>query len=201
LARYGARSAPAITYNYPAVTCISVNDEAAHGIPGERIIQAGDLVKLDVSAELHGYFADAAITVPVQPIAPDILRLVDCARVALEQALKAARSGQPLNRIGHATETYVRGKGYTIIRELPGHGVGAALHEEPSVFNHYIPHDSQRLREGLVITIEPHVTRGKGHIKTDKDGWTLRTTDRKLVANFEHTIMITPQAPLVLTAI
>jgi methionyl aminopeptidase len=202
LKKHGARSAPYITYKFPGVTCISLNDEAAHGIPGDRIIREGDLVKLDVSAELNGYYADAALTVPVLPIAPAAQELVDAAQAALDAAIAAAKAGQPINQIGRAAETVARKYHLQIVRELGGHGVGRGLHEEPhSVPNFYVPTARRPLNDGLVMAIEPHLTTGHGRIDTDKDGWTLRTRDHKLVANFEHTIAVMGDQPILLTAI
>jgi methionyl aminopeptidase len=201
LAQHSANSAPMLSVNFPAITCISLNDEAAHGIPTHRLIQAGDLVKIDVSAECDGYFADAALTVMVAPIHPDKKRLVDCARQALDKAILAAKAGHPVNRIGHAAEQVARNMGYQIIPDLTGHGVGSALWEEPTVPNNYLPHYRTRMHKGMVLAVEPHVTMGRGRIKTLNDGWTIRTTDRKLVANFEHTIVVTEHQPILLTAV
>jgi methionyl aminopeptidase len=201
LQQYGARSAPRITYNYPGCTCISINDEAAHGIPGERAVRPGDLVKLDVSAELNGYFADAAITVGVPPLTPQKQRLLDCARATMDAAIAAAKALLPLNHIGKTAETFARRHGYKVIQDLPGHGVGKALHESPSVPNHYLPQIKGQLHAGLVITIEPHITAGKNRTRTDANGWTLKTIDGQPAANFEHTIIVMPDKPLLVTAV
>lgn len=200
LRKHGARSAPVLTYDYPGTTCISVNDEAAHGIPGSRKLQPGDLVKLDVSAEQDGYFADAAIAIGVPPVAAATHQLIRVARAARDAAITAAMPGQPLNAIGQAVEAVVRPAGLTIIEELPGHGVGRALHEEPSVPQHFDPRATGLITEGLVITIEPHLTRGNGDLEEDADGWTLRTRDRGRVAVFEHTIVASSKGPILITA-
>jgi methionyl aminopeptidase len=201
LKKNGARSAPIVTYNYPGWTCISIDNEAAHGIPGDRVIKEGDLVKIDVSAEKDGYFADAAMTVPVPPVTAEKLRLVECAKEALEAGIAAARAGQPINAIGKATENVAKKYKFNVIRELPGHGLGKALHEKPSVPHFYLPRANFKLPEGLVITIEPHISTGAWKIYTDEhDGWTLRTTDQSPVAQFEHTIVIAKNAPLIVTA-
>lgn len=199
LKQHGARPAPLLTYQFPGVACISINDEAAHGIPGKRVVKSGDLVKLDMSAELDGYFADAAITVPVAPIPANWQRLCDCTHQALDAALAAARAGQPINSIGRATEDVARRSGFSIIRELPGHGVGRALHEEPSILNYYTPRAKQKLHEGLVITIEPYIALRGGNIFQAADGWTLKTRDGSPVANYEHTVVITQGKPIVIT--
>lgn len=201
LQRHKARPAPLLTYGFPGMACISTNDEAAHGIPGERIIRPGDIVKIDVSAERDGYFADAAITVLIPPVAPLHQRLHDCAKAAFDAALAVAQANTPLNRIGLAAETTVRRQGFHIIRELPGHGVGRALHESPKyVPMFYSRRDKMRLADGLVITIEPHISAGSSKIVSDADGWTLKTQDGSMAAAYEHTIVITKDEPLIITA-
>jgi methionyl aminopeptidase len=197
---YGVRSAPMLLVNFPRATCISVNDEAAHGIPGSRVIREGDLVKLDVTGELDGYYADAAITVAVPPVTPRKQKLYDCARVALSEAIGAARAGSPINRIGAAAEAEARRRGLRIVAELTGHGVGRSMHEEPTVPNFYLASFRKPLTDGLVLAVEPHVTAGTGDIMTAPDGWTLRTRDSSPVANFEHTIVVTKGRPIIVTA-
>jgi methionyl aminopeptidase len=201
LTHHGARSAPVITYQFPGATCISINDEAAHGIPGHRVIEEGDLVKIDVSAELGGYFADANLTVAVGTVSAEKQALVDCTRAALDHALDVARAGQPLNAIGRAAEQTARRGGFTVIRDLPGHGVGKALHEDPTVPTTYHPRYNRPLRPGMVITIEPHVALGRGDLVTAADGWTLKTRDHSPVASFEHTLVITEDRPILVTAV
>lgn len=201
LRQHSARSAPVITYQYPTATIISIDEEAAHGIPGSRVIHEGDLVKIDVSAELDGYFADSNLTVGVGALPPKKQKLVDCARTAFEKAIAAARAGRPINEIGRAAEATVKRYGFNVIRELPGHGVGRALHESPSVPNFYTPRANAPLREGMVITIEPHIAMGKGQIVTGDDGWTLKTRDGSPVASFEHTVVIAGDKPILLTAV
>ncbi len=199
LASRGARSAPVVTYQFPGATCISVNQVAAHGIPGDLEIRPGDLVKLDVSAECNGYFADAATTVAVPPVSKDRLELVSLARLALDAGIAAARVGAPINRIGQAIDELLTPKGCRAIADLPGHGVGRRLHEEPSIPQTFDRRATKPLTDGLVITIEPHITRGSGRISEAKDGWTLSTRDQKAVALFEHTIVVRPQGPLIIT--
>lgn len=200
LKRNGARSAPRLTYRYPGAACISVNDEAAHGIPGNRRLAPGDVVKLDVSAEKDGYFADAAVTVGVPPVSRATAALIKAAREARDAAIRAAVAGQPLSAIGKAAEGVAKVNGFSIIPELPGHGVGRALHEEPSVPQHYSAEATAPLTDGLVITIEPHLTTGDGALDEAEDGWTLRTRDRGRVAAFEHTIVVTRGQPILVTA-
>ncbi|MBC6937754.1 MAG: type I methionyl aminopeptidase [Chloroflexi bacterium] len=201
LRKEGARSAPILTYNFPGATCISINDEAAHGIPGSRVIQTGDLVNIDVSAELDGYFADTGATVPMLPVEPLKQKLADCTRSALEKGLAAARAGNRIYDIGRAMENEVRRCGFHIIRDLPGHGVGRKLHEPPSVPGFFNKRANDILKEGLVITIEPFVSTRASHIVTAADGWTLKTPDGSLAAQYEHTIVITKDRPILVTAV
>lgn len=202
LAKHGARSAPIITYNFPGSTCISINEEVAHGIPGSRVIQPGDMVNIDVSAELDGYFADTGATFPVPPVAEEVQRLCDATKRALEEAIKAVRAGQPLNVIGKAVEAEARKGGYAIIRELNGHGVGRKLHEAPrNIPNYFNPRAKEKMNDGLVITIEPFLNTGKGRIITAPDGWTLKTSDGSLTAQYEHTVIVTKDQPILVTAV
>ncbi len=199
-AAHGARSAPAFTYGFPRTVLISVNDEIVHGIPGARRIRTGDIVKLDVTVEKGGYVADAARSVVVDPASTTAHRLATCASDAFHAALAVARSGVRVNEIGRAVEHEVHRYGFTVIRGLAGHGVGRAIHEEPSVPNYYDPFQRDVLTEGMVITIEPMISAGSAHPVQDSDGWTLRTKDGSLSAHHEHTLVITRGAPVVLTA-
>ena len=200
LDRHGARSAPPIYYGFPAAVCISVNDEAIHGIPGARVVQPGDLVKLDLVAEKDGYMADAAVTVAVPPVSDEARRLVQCAERAFHQAMRVARAHNRVCDIGKAVEAEVRRSGFSVMRQLCGHGVGRAIHEEPQVPNYYDANARQRLTEGLVITVEPIVAAGGGRGVTSRDRWTVRTDDGGWSAHYEHTIAITAGEPLLLTA-
>jgi methionyl aminopeptidase len=198
----GARSAPILTYKYPGSTCISINDEAAHGVPGKRVIQPGDLVNIDVSAELDGYFADTGASFPVPPVTPEMTFLCDCTQMALDLALDAVTAGERLSVIGRAVESVSQRSGLRIIRDLGGHGVGRGLHEEPrNVPNYFTNRAKERLEEGLVLTIEPFLTYGSGKIYTAKDGWTLKTADGQLAAQYEHTVVITNGRPILVTAV
>ncbi len=198
--RHGARAAPNLVYGFPGVACISVNDEAVHGVPGTKVVQPGDLVKLDVTAELDGYFADAAVTVAVPTAPASRRRLARCAESALQKGLLAARAGRTLNAIGRAVETEVTRRGFSVISSVGGHGVGRTIHEEPSVPSYYAPWLGQRLQEGLVLAIEPVISAGSGRAYQDVDGWTVKTSDGSSSAHFEHTIVITRDRPIVLTA-
>ncbi|MCH7342465.1 type I methionyl aminopeptidase [Pelomonas sp. CA6] len=200
LAEFGARSAPATRYNFPGATCISINEQAAHGIPGARLIAKGDVVNIDVSAELDGYYADTGGTCVVPPTTPQKTQLVFAARRALDEALKEVRDGARLNRIGHAIERVARAHRLRIIENLCSHGVGRSLHEEPeSIPGYYDPSDTRVLREGMVITIEPFLSTKSRWAEEEADGWTLSCAKGNLSAQFEHTLIVTRGAPLVLT--
>lgn len=200
LAAEGARSGPALVYNFPGHVCISVNHEALHGIPGERRINPGDVVKLDLTAELNGYFADAAVTVLVPPVADDARHLLATTREALRQGLRAAQAGRRVREIGKAVEHEARRGRTGVLRQYAGHGIGRTIHEQPTVPNYDEPHARQRLTEGLVITIEPILSLGSGDAEVAPDQWTVRTADATLAAHVEHTVVITRGQPLLLTA-
>lgn len=197
---YGARSAPILSYHFPGSTCISVNEEAAHGIPGSRVIQPGDMVNIDVSAELDGFFADTGASVPIPPVLPEDQRLCDCTRAALKKAIAAARAGNPLNAIGKAVEEEAARCGYQVISALNGHGVGHSLHDEPHFIpNYFNSRDKRMLTEGMVIAIEPFLTSGNGQVVNADDGWTIRTADGKRIAQYEHSLIVTRGKPIILT--
>lgn len=196
----GARSAPAMVYGFPGDICISVNDEAVHEIPGEREIRAGDIVKLDVTFEKNGYMADAAITVPVEPVSAEARRLAVCAERAFHQAMRVTRAEHRVNEIGRAVEREVRRSGFSVIRALGGHGIGRTIHEPPSVPNYDDFTARERLTPGMVITVEPIIAMGAGRSVTAADGWTERTVDGSPAAHFEHTLVVTKKAPILLTA-
>ncbi|MGC2330090.1 MAG: type I methionyl aminopeptidase [Candidatus Acidiferrales bacterium] len=196
----GARSAPVMVYGFPGEICISVNEEAVHGIPGKRKLEPGDLVKLDVTFEKNGYMGDAAITVPVEPVSDEARRLVRCAARAFYQAMRVARARHRVNEIGRAVEHEVRRSGFSVVRQLGGHGIGRTIHEPPSVPNYEDWKARQRLTAGLVITVEPIIAMGAAKTSTAEDGWTERMIDGGLSAHFEHTIVITEKAPILLTA-
>lgn len=200
LAENGAESSPPKVYNFPGIACISINDEAVHGIPGDRRIEAGDLVKCDVTAEKDGYVADAAITIRIPPVAPQAEALAKCAESAFRQALQSVRVGNCLRDIGRAVEREVHHQGFSVIRELCGHGVGRSIHEEPCVPNFYEPRIHTKLTEGLVITIEPIIAAGSGRVRLQSDKWTIRTRDKSLAAHYEHSLVVTKSGPILLTA-
>src|SRR5262252_1038948 len=194
------RAAGAVVYGFPGFNCISLNEEAVHGIPGERVLQDGDLLKLDVTVEKNGFMADAAETVAVGTISKEAERLMACARRAFERAMLVARAGFRVSEIGRAVEREVRRDGFSVIRELGGHGIGRTIHEQPRIPNYPDPEARQVLTEGLVITVEPIIAAGSGRAVLGTDGWTMKTADRRPAAHYEHTLVITKSAPLLLTA-
>ena len=197
----GATSGPQRDYDFPGFICLSVNDEIVHGIPGPRVIRAGDLVKIDVTAECDGYIADAAISVPVPPVGEVARRLIACTRAAFEAALPAIRAGLPIAGIGRAVEASVRRDGFHVVRELSGHGVGRRVHEPPEVPNYDEPLCRGTLREGMVLAIEPIVAAGPGRALECDDRWTVRTETGCLAAHYEHTLVVRDGAPRILTAL
>lgn len=200
LEKHGARSAPKLTYDFPGSTCISINEEAAHGIPGDRVIRAGDVLNVDVSAELGGYFADTGGTKVVPPTNPQKTRLCHATRTALQQAMKQARAGQPISGIGAAIERTAKAYGFKVIENLGSHGVGRALHEEPEHIQGYLdPSDRRILKEGMVITIEPFLSTKSRVVNETSDGWTLAGVKGNLSAQYEHTMIITRGEPIVVT--
>ncbi|HMJ10710.1 MAG TPA: type I methionyl aminopeptidase [Polyangiaceae bacterium] len=200
LERHGARSAPQLAYDFPGTTCISVNDELAHGIPrASRVLREGDLVNIDVSAELDGYWADTGASFPVGSVTRSARALLSATRHALNDALEQARAGRPLRNIGRAVERRARRNRLHVVRELCGHGVGRNIHEEPSVPNTAAQGDGTVLWDGLVITIEPFLTTLPTRVIEDSDGWTLRTSNGALGAQFEHTLVVTQGRPIVVT--
>jgi methionyl aminopeptidase len=201
LEREGAHSAPELAYNYPGATCISVSPVIAHGIPGSHVLAEGELIHIDVSAELDGYFADTGASLWISRRSPEIRKLLDATRVALNKAVAAARAGRQINEIGRTVQQEAAKRGYNVIYELTGHGIGRGLHEEPGeVWNFYNPRDHRVLKDRLVLAIEPFLTAGQGRIREERDGWSLRTADNAIAAQFEHTIIVTKGDPIILTA-
>jgi methionyl aminopeptidase len=197
---HGARPAPALVYGFPGVNLISVNNEVVHGIPGARKIREGDLVKLDVTIEKDGFMADAAVTLGVGNISEEKSRLMACAERAFHSAMKIARAGVRVSEIGGEIELEVRRSGFSVIRELGGHGIGRTIHEPPSVPNYLDRNATEILTEGLVITVEPIIASGSGKVFLGADGWTVETTDGGTSAHCEHTLVITNDQPILLTA-
>ena len=202
LDRHGAHSAPRVTYNFPGATCISVNEEAAHGIPGQRVIQPGDVVNVDVSAELDGYFADTGGTRVVPPSTPAKDLLCRATKRALREAIGEIRAGNKLNRIGKAIERVAKTHRLKVIKNLAGHGVGRSLHEDPeSIVGYFEPRDSRVLQEGMVIAVEPFLSTKSTRVTEAADGWTLVGANGNLSAQYEHTLIVTRSEPIVVTTV
>jgi len=196
---HGARSGPRLDYDFPGTICISVDAEAVHGVPGPRALREGELVKLDVTAELDGYYADACVTVPVGSVAPRQRRLISAAEAGLRRGIAAATAGAPLNAIGSAVEHVVVARGFSVCADLTGHGIGRRIHEPPTVANVFDAAAGEPLTPGLVITVEPIIAAGRGDVVAMRDGWTVRAADGSPVAHAEHTIVVTDAEPIVLT--
>lgn len=196
----GARSAPAMVYGFPGGSCISVNDEVVHGIPGDRTLRGGDLVKLDVTIEKNGFMADTAVTVGVGAISAEGQRLIQCVERAFTKAMLVARAGFRVFEIGRMIEREVHCDGFSVVRELCGHGIGRTIHELPEVPNYPDLTARSVLTEGLVITVEPIISAGTGQQILGKDGWTVITSDAAPSAHYEHTVVITKGMPILLTA-
>ncbi len=187
-------------HGYPASLCISVNEEVVHGIPSaKRVLRDGDVVGLDFGVVLAGFHGDAAVTVAIGHASEEAARLVDVTRAALARAIAAAKPDGRLGDIGFAVQSFVEPRGFSVVRDFVGHGIGRRLHEPPQVPNFGAPRSGVRLRPGMVLAIEPMVNAGTAEVATLDDGWTAVTADGRLSAHFEHTVAITEQGPVVLT--
>lgn len=187
-------------YNgYPASACISINNEVIHGIPGKRKIQDGDIVSIDVGAFYEGFHGDSAYTFTAGNVSEDAKKLLEATKNSLMEGIKAATAGARLGDIGHAVQSYVEARSFSVVRQYVGHGVGEHMHEDPDVPNYGRPGRGVRLVPGMVIAIEPMVNAGKYEVKQLSDGWTVVTLDGSLSAHFEHTIAITEDGPIIMT--
>jgi methionyl aminopeptidase len=196
----GARSAPELTYNFPGATCISVNVEVAHGIPGARVIKAGDLVNIDVSAEKNGLFADTGASFAVPPIKPQIERLCRDGKRAMWVGLNEVKAGKPLAAIGNAIGSFAKKNRYTLVTNLASHGVGRSLHEEPTEIATWPDkHEKRRMTDGMVFTVEPFLSLGAQWAEGGDDEWTLYSEPRAPTVQYEHTVIVTRNGPLVVT--
>jgi len=184
---------------YPAATCISVNNVVIHGIPDDTPLQEGDIIDLDFGVYKNGFHADSAWTFPVGKISKNAERLLNITQEAMWQGIAKAKVGAKVGEISSAVQKYVETNGYSVVRELVGHGIGRSLHEEPSVPNYGKPSSGALLRDGTTICIEPMVNEGTCELVTLEDGWTMLTKDGKLSAHFEHTVAVTRDGPEVLT--
>lgn len=185
---------------FPASACISVNEVVIHGIPHKgTILKQGDIVSIDVGATYEGFVGDNAWTFPCGQVSPEAQALMDATRESLFEGIQAAKAGNRIGDVGSAVQRYAEARGYSVVRDFVGHGVGAKMHEDPSVPNYGTPGRGVRLLPGMTIAIEPMITQGVKEVKTLGDGWTTVTADGKLAAHFEHSIAITPDGPVILT--
>ena len=196
----GAKPAFKGYYDYPCVLCTSVNDEIVHGIPSEkRTLKPGDIVSIDCGVVLDGYYGDAAITVPVDSVKPEVKKLLEVTEASLYKGIEQARVGNAVGDVGAAVQEYVEANGFSVVREFVGHGIGTKLHEEPQVPNFGSRGQGPRLREGMVIAIEPMVNYGKPGTRVLDDKWTAVTADGSCSAHFEHCVAVTKNGPVILT--
>lgn len=198
---HGARPAFKGYRGFPASICPSVNEEVVHGIPGSRALQEGDIVGIDVGAELHGWYGDAARTFAVGAVSEEASRLMQVTEESLERGLSQARAGNRVGDISHAVQSHVERHGFSVVRDLVGHGIGSEMHEEPSVPNYGPAGKGPKLMVGQVLAIEPMVNAGGFAVVTRADGWTVATKDGRLSAHFEHTVAVGPDGPEILSAL
>jgi methionyl aminopeptidase len=197
----GAKPAFKGYYDYPCVLCTSVNDQIVHGIPSEkRVLKEGDIVSIDCGVVLDGFYGDAAITVPVGKVAPETQKLLEVTKASLERAIEQVKIGNTVGDIGAAVQELVEENGFSVVRDFVGHGIGTRLHEDPQVPNYGTKGTLTKLKEGMVLAIEPMVNAGKPGARVLEDKWTAVTEDGSFSAHFEHCIAVTKDGPLVLTA-
>jgi methionyl aminopeptidase len=198
----GAKPAFKGYYDYPCVLCTSINDEIVHGIPSERrVLKEGEIISIDCGVVLDGYYADAALTVPVgNHVKPEVAKLLEITKKSLERAIQTARIGNTIGDVGAAVQELVEANGFSVVREFVGHGIGTRLHEDPQVPNYGTRGQGTRLREGMVLAIEPMVNAGKPGARVLQDRWTAVTEDGSFSAHFEHCVAIMADGPMVLTA-
>ncbi len=188
-------------YNgYPASICASIDCEVVHGIPSSQKIEAGQIVSIDIGVNLNGFFSDACKSYAIGELDEEKQKLIETTKTSLYRGIKKCRSGNRLSDISHAVQSYVESKGFSVVRDLVGHGIGKALHEPPQIPNYGPPHQGPKLESGMVFAIEPMVNTGDASIQIMTDGWTVKTKDRKPSAHFEHTVLITDGSPEILTA-
>ncbi|MBL0348722.1 type I methionyl aminopeptidase [Candidatus Villigracilis affinis] len=200
LEKEGAQSAPQVMYSFLAQPASAFRLSSRTVSPATRYCRQGQLINIDVSAEMGGYFADTGGSMVVAKQVSEYDKMIEATKSALVKAVQAARAGQPLNGIGKAIQDEAKRNGFGVIFDLTGHGIGHKLHEEPTqVYNYYKSKDRRMLDEGVVLAIEPFLTTGRGHIFEESDGWSLRTIDRTIAAQFEHTVIVTKDEPIILT--
>lgn len=186
---------------YPANICVSINDEVVHGIPGKRRLEERQIISIDIGVKKNGYCGDGAMTFPVESASPEAMRLLEVTEAALYEGIKAARAGNRLADLSQAIQRYVEAAGYSVVRDLVGHGIGRSMHEDPQVPNFGTPRPNPRLKRGMVLAIEPMVNMGGFEVCTKPDQWTIVTRDASLSAHFEHTVVITDNGPCILTTV
>ena len=200
LEKEGARSAPEVTYDFPGATCISIGPDVAHGIPGDAVVKAGDLINIDVSAEIDGFFGDTGASFALPPTSARIERLCRDGRRAMWTGIRAVKAGGRLNDVGRSIEGFARKNGYSLVRNLASHGVGRSLHDEPrEIATWDDPSDTRRINEGLVFTIEPFLSLGADWVEERPDGWTLYPPGGQPTVQYEHTLVATSRGPVILT--
>lgn len=195
----GGRPAFLGLYGFPASICASVNEEVVHGIPGLRRLENGDIISIDIGVEVNGYYGDAAVTFPVGKAGEEAQRLLRVTEEALYAGIAKARAGRRLSDISHAVQAYVESRGYSVVRDYVGHGIGRSMHEDPQVPNYGPPGRGPRLAPGMTLAIEPMINAGTYEVRVLADGWTVVTKDGKLSAHFEHTVAVTDGDPEILT--
>jgi methionyl aminopeptidase len=188
-------------HGYPATICASVNDEVVHGIPGPRILQEGDIVGVDVGAFYKGYCGDSARTFPVGKVSPEVKALLEATFQSLNKGIEQCREGNRISDIGNAVQALAEAKGYSVVRDYVGHGIGRAMHEEPQVPNYGRPHQGPRIVAGMCLALEPMINMGSEEVKVLTDGWTVVTKDGKFSAHFEDTVAVLPDGPEILTRV
>ena len=186
---------------FPSTLCVSVDDEVVHGIPSDRYLEEGQIVGIGCGAEKEGYYGDHAITFSVGNVSESRKKLMQTTKDCLMKGIAEAKPGNFVSDIGYAIQTHAEGNGYSVVRELVGHGIGSSLHEEPQIPNYGTPNQGYKLCEGMCIAIEPMINMGNKEVKTDSDGWTIRTSDGEVSAHFEHTIAITSDGPKILSKV
>jgi len=197
--RQGGRPAFKGFCGFPASSCVSINEQVVHGIPGERRLKEGDIISVDIGVEKKSFFGDGAITFGIGPIGPRPQDLMETCRQALLAGIEMARSGNRLSDISHAVQTATENRGYGVVRDLVGHGIGKQMHEDPQIPNFGQPGKGPRLQAGMVFAIEPMITAGHYAVRTLEDNWTVVTSDGSLAAHYEHTIAVTEHGPRILT--
>ncbi|MBA4536735.1 type I methionyl aminopeptidase [Bacillus aquiflavi] len=199
LEKHGATAEQKGYKGYKYATCASINDEICHGFPRKEPLREGDIVTIDMVVNLNGSLADSAWTYPVGEVSEQVAKLLEVTKTSLYLAIEQAKVGNRIGDIGHAIQTYVESEGFSVVRDFIGHGIGSSIHEKPDVPHYGLPGKGPRIKEGMVFTIEPMVNIGAYQMKMDSNGWTARTVDSKYSAQYEHTIAITKEGPLILT--